>query len=137
MALHVPKNLYTWILSLHVFCFWIKKWSTYQPSQILRRKQTFYFFLMLNYLVHAVTPYFCPGGGGGHSHYGGDADVRLQRPPIFSVAATQWPHFCWLSLLSPNEPHIFCIRLPQEATFCFKIAPTNRSCRLSSVNSTD
>ena len=27
--------------------------------------------------------------GGGHSHYRGDADVRLQRPPIFSVAVTQ------------------------------------------------
>ena len=27
-----------------------------------------------------------------HSHYGGDADVRLQRPPIFSAAVTQWPH---------------------------------------------
>ena len=27
--------------------------------------------------------------GGGHSHYGGDMDVRLQRPPIFSAAVTQ------------------------------------------------
>ena len=28
-------------------------------------------------------------GGGGQSHYGGDTDVRLQRPPIFSADATQ------------------------------------------------
>ena len=28
-------------------------------------------------------------GGGGHSHYEGDADVRLQRHPIFRAAVTQ------------------------------------------------
>ena len=35
-------------------------------------------------------------GEGGHSHYGGDADVRLQRP-LFSV------------LLSPNDPILLLI----------------------------
>ena len=74
--------------------------------------------------------------GGGHSHYGGDADVRLQRLPIFSAAVTQWPiyllivsavtkrsHIFWWnvgsSIALTQRPPIFCIRLPQEATFCF------------------
>ena len=76
------------------------------------------------------------GGGGEHSHYGGDADVRLQRLPIFSAAVTQWPifllivsavtkrpHIFWWnvgsSIALTQRPPIFCIRLPQEATFCF------------------
>ena len=73
---------------------------------------------------------------GGVLPLGGDADVRLQRPPIFSAAVTQWPHifagcFCchpkiphfWWNVGSliafTQRPPIFCIRLPQEATFCF------------------
>ena len=103
-ALHVPKNLYTWIL-LHVFCVWIrkKKWSTYQLSQIFRRKQTFY-FLRLNFLFLAVT----------HTLVGGGVTLRLWRyrgckapktsnfqscchpmtPFLLSVSAvTQWTPF--------------------------------------------
>ena len=74
---------------------------------------------------------------GGHSHYGGDTDVRLQRPPIFSATVTQWPHIfahcpcchpktphflvkCGLFDHShPKTPYFFCIWLQQEATFCF------------------
>ena len=70
----------------------------------------------------------------GHYHYGGDADVRLQRPPIFSAAVTQWPHIfadrlcchplkdptffgeMWASIALTQRPPI---RLPQEAFFCF------------------
>ena len=76
---------------------------------------------------------FSPGG---HSHYGGDADVRSSKDSLFSVLLSpNDPYFCWLSLLSPRphifwwnvgssialtqRPPIFCIRLPQEATFCF------------------
>ena len=74
--------------------------------------------------------------GGGHSHYGGDADVRLQRLPIFSAAVTQWPIFLLIVSAVTKRPHIywwnvgssialtqktpiFCIWLPQEATFWF------------------
>ena len=43
---------------------------------------------------------------GGQSHYGGDADVRLQRPPIFSVAVSQWPHiFADCLCYHPKSPH--------------------------------
>ena len=34
------------------------------------------------------SPACFPQGGGGQSHYGGDVDVRLQRPPIFSAAVS-------------------------------------------------
>ena len=71
----------------------------------------------------------------GHYHYGGDADVRLQRPPIFSAAVTQWPHIfadrlcchplkdptlfgeMWASIALTQRPPI---RLPQEAFFLFQ-----------------
>ena len=66
-------------------------------------KTNLLFFLMLNYLVHAVTPYFCPGG---HSHYGSDADVRLQRPPIFSVAPPNDPTFADCLCCHPMNPTI-------------------------------
>ena len=79
-----------------------------------------------------------PPPPGGHSHYGGDADVRLQRPPIFSAAVpndpifllivsavTQRPHIfgeMWALVIALTQrPPIFCIRLPQEATFCFNL----------------
>ena len=39
-----------------------------------------------------VRSRWSPGWGGGHSYYGVDTDVRLQRPPIFSATVTQLPH---------------------------------------------
>ena len=44
--------------------------------------------------------------GGGHSHYGGDADVGLQRAPVFSAAITQCPHiFADCLCCHPKTPH--------------------------------
>ena len=85
-----------------------------------------------------ILPNF-PRGGGGHSHYGGGADVRLQRLPIFSAAVTQWPIFLMIvyavtkrpdifwwnvgfSITLTQRPPIFCIQLPQETTFCFNFS---------------
>ena len=88
-----------------------------------------------------ISPWILPNlpCRGGHSHYGGGAEVRLQRLPIFSAAVTQWPifllivsavtkrpHIFWWnvgsSIALTQRPPIFCIRLPQEATFCFNFS---------------
>ena len=48
---------------------------------------------------------------GGHSHYGSDTDVRLQRPPILSVAVTQRPHiffFVKCGLFDRSHPKAPC-----------------------------
>ena len=45
---------------------------------------------------------------GGHSHYGGDVDVKLQRPTIFSAAVTQWPRiFADCLCCHPKTPHFW------------------------------
>ena len=58
---------------------------------------------------------------GGHSCYGGDVDVRLQRPPIFSAAVTQWPHISgemWaLRSVSPKDPLFFAFGCHRKLLF--------------------
>ena len=54
-------------------------------------------------------------GGGGTPIM--EANVTLQRPPIFSAASD--PIFLLIVSAVTQRPPIFCIQLPQEATFCF------------------
>ena len=56
-------------------------------------------FLLLTWFHN----YFIRGApGGGHSHSGGDAYVRLLRPPFFSIALTQRPHIFHNLTQRPN-----------------------------------
>ena len=89
-----------------------------------------------------------------HSHYGGDADIRLQRPRMLSPndpivllivsAVTQWPHifadylcchpktpyFWWnvsSSIALTQRPPIFWLWLPQKLLLFVSISSTNWS----------
>ena len=109
----------------------ISKWV--EVDWVLEKHSSYGHSLLVDQVLK-ITP--IKPGAGGHCYYGGDVDVRLQRPPIFSAAVTQWPHiFADCLCCHPKTPHflwnvgslmaltqrppIFCIRLPQEATFCF------------------
>ena len=87
--LHWPKIsvIFTCILILfHNFCQEDDSWYVVPPCDIDELWQ-----------IHLGPP-------GGHSHYGGDVDIRLQRQ---HCCHPMTPYFCWLSLLSPKRPHIF------------------------------
>ena len=118
----------------NVWSIWkFPDFAKFNPSHVVKLSISSQIFNATeNFLI---LPNF-PRGGGGHSHYGGDADVRLQRLPIFSAGVTQWPIFLLIVSAVTKRLHIFlvkcglfdhshpktpilCIRLPQEATFCF------------------
>ena len=71
----------------------------------------------------------------GHSHYGGDADVRLQRPPFFQCCP-------WLSLLSPKDPTflvkcgLFADRSHPKTTYFFACG-CHRKLLFVSISSTN
>ena len=57
---------------------------------------------------HVFSHFITSPGGGGHSYCRGDADVRLQWPPIFSAAVTQWPrNFGDCLCCHPKTPTFF------------------------------
>ena len=86
-------------------------------------------------------PYKTPGGGGGLPLWRWCRCKAPKTPYFQCYCHPMTPYFCWLSLLSskdptffgemwalrsfsPKDPLFFCIRLPQEATFC-SITSTN------------
>ena len=83
-----------------IIVFWSPFWN-----------RTFFPWLMVVLGVYrycaSFVPQFLRETGGGHSHCGGDADVRLQRPPMFSAAVTQWPHIFADCLCCHPKTHIF------------------------------